>query len=71
MKITLDIPPVSTCTARECAYNLGNQCHAGAITIGDGLDPICGTYFHSTRHPRASSLASGAGPCNVVSCRNR
>jgi hypothetical protein len=36
MKITLEIPAVQVCDATSCAYNVGQNCHALAITIGEG-----------------------------------
>ena len=32
MRITLDMPSVTTCEARQCAYNVEATCHAKAIT---------------------------------------
>jgi len=37
--ITIETPLVSECSVTECAYNLNSDCHARAITIGDGVHP--------------------------------
>ncbi len=67
MKIKVEIPVVSACQVSECSYNRSNACHAGAITIGDGIKPGCDTFFRSNRHVSKSSEA-GVGACKVSGC---
>ncbi|MBL1275257.1 MAG: DUF1540 domain-containing protein [Ectothiorhodospiraceae bacterium] len=69
MKITLEMPDVSTCTITDCAYNVNEHCHARAITIGDGANPGCDTYLTASHHSRNSTRVAGVGACKVVSCR--
>lgn len=43
--MTIPIPIIKQCTVSECAYNLDNQCHTPAITIGEGAEPVCDTFL--------------------------
>lgn len=61
---------VKGCTARECAYNVNEACHALAITVGDAGDPMCDTFFSSPFHGVAESIAAGVGACKVGDCRH-
>ncbi|MFZ9886179.1 MAG: DUF1540 domain-containing protein [Myxococcota bacterium] len=63
----LSLPVVSMCTVNDCAYNREAQCHAAAITIGDGLHPACDTYFHADKH-RGDDGRAGVGACKIVGC---
>lgn len=69
MKLTLEMPVVTECEARECAYNADAKCHARAITIGDGESPNCDTLIrqqgtvHLDEH-----LVAGVGACKVDDC---
>ena len=38
MTSTESLPQVSECSVGSCSYNADSSCHAGAITIGSGLD---------------------------------
>ncbi|WP_304056768.1 DUF1540 domain-containing protein [Nitrosomonas communis] len=67
--ITIETPLVSECSATECAYNLGKNCHARAITIGDGAHPSCDTFFSNRNHTKAAMWAAGIGACKVVTCQ--
>jgi hypothetical protein len=40
---TIEMPDVDGCDATECAYNMKGDCHARAITVGDGVHPGCDT----------------------------
>lgn len=68
MKLTIDMPIVSECAASECVYNLNMACHARAITIGDGVQPGCDTFFGATRHAHEAGRTAGVGACKVTSC---
>ncbi|MGD8783900.1 MAG: DUF1540 domain-containing protein [Thioalkalispiraceae bacterium] len=69
MKMTIDIPLVSTCEVSECAYNIEQNCHACAITIGDGVHPGCDTYFSNDMHTNSITHIAGVGACKVTACR--
>jgi len=70
MKITIEMPSVTSCSARECAYNADNSCHAKAITIGDGAHPGCDTFLGGcSSHTRSVTMA-GVGACKVTGCRH-
>jgi hypothetical protein len=70
MKITMDMAPVDACDATECAFNKSEECHAGAITVGDGVTPNCDTFYMHRQHPRHGPADSGVGPCKVSACRH-
>lgn len=63
----INMPGVSECAISECAYNANKACHAIAITIGDGVLPMCDTLFRSSRHGGIKDIA-GVGACKVSAC---
>ncbi|WP_323845207.1 DUF1540 domain-containing protein [Microbulbifer magnicolonia] len=67
MIIATDMPEVAKCVVSQCAYNADDACHARAITIGEGADPDCDTYFDSNKHTRSSRTA-GVGACKIEDC---
>jgi hypothetical protein len=70
MKMTIDMPFVAECMVNECAYNLNRQCHARAITIGDGVHPGCDTsYLNASAHTHNAKHIAGVGACKVSGCR--
>lgn len=69
MKFVIEMPDVSACGVGECAYNVDGDCHAKAITIGDGVHPGCDTYLTASHHTRGGSTA-GVGACKVERCRH-
>ncbi len=67
--VTIEMPEVGQCAATECAYNRERMCHARAITVGDGTQPMCDTAYMAGMHTRASMIA-GVGACKVAPCRH-
>lgn len=68
-KITVEMPLVSECMVAQCAYNVSNNCHARAITVGDGMHPGCDTFLQGSQHIRESGRIAGIGACKVDSCK--
>lgn len=68
MKMTIDMPLVSQCEISECTYNTESQCHARAITIGDGENPHCDTLFCNSSHIQHTGIRAGVGACKVSNC---
>ena len=68
MKMTVEMPNVETCEVVSCAYNVGTECHARAITVGQGIHAMCDTFFVSDRHASGPQQA-GVGACKVAGCR--
>ena len=68
MTTTLELPLVTECVVRECAYNSEGSCHARAITIGDGVHPGCDTFVRSDDVADAATDPAGVGACKVSSC---
>jgi hypothetical protein len=69
MRITIEVPSVTACEATQCAYNRDHNCHARAITVGDGAHPACDTFFVSQEHTNDVEVTAGVGACKVSSCR--
>lgn len=69
MKFVLEMPQVSACAVRRCAYNAEGRCHAKAITVGDGVHPGCDTFVRTDHHTHEPSIA-GVGACKVEACRH-
>jgi hypothetical protein len=67
--VTIEIPMVSECAIKHCGYNVNNSCHAKAITIGDGINPGCDTFFDSGKHSRETKRRAGVGACKVTACK--
>ena len=68
MKITLEMPSVSKCGATQCGYNVGQLCHAKAITIGDEQNPGCDTFFGARDRSNDVKRVAGVGACKVSQC---
>lgn len=66
--MTLDMPIVSACLVSECAYNVNNNCHARAITIGNSLHAGCDTFFERSGHTKAAARTAGVGACKSTNC---
>lgn len=67
-KFILEMPVVTQCTASECVYNAGSNCHARAITIGDSMFPACDTFL-AELHRTKSTQVAGIGACKYVTCQ--
>jgi hypothetical protein len=65
----MNMPNVSRCEAKECAYNMNQACHALAITIGDGTHPMCDTFTDAGAKGGDASMTAKVGACKVGSCR--
>ena len=70
MKVTLDIAEVSGCAATQCAYNVGGDCKAQAITVGDGVHPACDTFIQAESHHTDWTGHAGVAACKVSACRH-
>lgn len=66
--LTIDMPIVSECLARECAYNVDMNCHARAITVGNSLHAGCDTFFARSGHTKAATRTAGVGACKSTEC---
>ena len=70
MRFELDLSNVQGCDVTSCAYNHEQNCHARAITIGQGIHPACDTFFPAERHTRNGAPSAGVGACKVSACRH-
>lgn len=68
-KVIAEMPIVSQCDITKCSFNMDRSCHAKAITIGDGSNPGCDTYFINSIHTRDKKRAAGVGACKVSDCK--
>lgn len=69
-RIAIDMPVVGECSVGECAYNVDRNCHARAITVGDGVHPGCDTFLQASPHARDSGRHAGVGACKLSSCQH-
>jgi hypothetical protein len=65
----MEMATVIKCSVHDCVYNMDNQCHTMAITIGDGNSPRCDTFWHSTMKGGNASNMAGVGACKVSVCK--
>lgn len=70
MKLTIEMSTISACAATACSYNVDEECHALAITVGSGIHPSCDTYVEASRHVTAHGDPAGVGACKVEVCRH-
>lgn len=68
-KFILEMPVVMQCTASECVYNVGSNCHARAITIGDSLFPACDTFLAELHRTKSVNQFAGIGACKFGTCK--
>jgi hypothetical protein len=59
---------VEKCSTKNCAYNSSNQCHANAITVGEGMMTKCDTYLPSLLHVDEKTRVAHVGACKVSTC---
>ncbi|MCE5327584.1 MAG: DUF1540 domain-containing protein [Planctomycetaceae bacterium] len=64
----MNMPRVIQCDATDCSFNRERQCHALAVTIGDGDNPQCDTYCHGANKGGDPASIAGVGACKVASC---
>lgn len=69
-QLTIEMPVVSKCAATKCSYNVHENCHAKAITVGDVHDPNCDTFFQFKKHAKETRRIAGVGACKVQDCRH-
>lgn len=67
-RMTIEMPVVSECMAGECAYNVGNNCHARAITVGNSMHPGCDTFLLGSHHTSNHEQIAGIGACKTTGC---
>ena len=60
---------VNKCEVSDCVYNTDNHCHALAITVGDGDDPMCDTFCQSSTKGGDADELAGVGACKVSNCK--
>ncbi len=65
----MDMPKIKDCEVPECSYNMDSQCHAIAITVGDGSAAHCDTFFKIDRKGGIKGLIGGVGACKMANCR--
>lgn len=66
-EFSIEMPEVKKCEVSQCVYNMENNCHARAITVGDGSNAMCDTFADLSMHNSRREIA-GVGACKVSSC---
>ena len=68
--ISIEMPLVSECMASKCAYNVGQNCHARAITVGDtSTHAACDTFTPESHHTSEAKRVAGIGACKASACK--
>jgi hypothetical protein len=67
--VSPEMPVVSQCAISDCGFNVDNNCHAKAITVGDYTNPGCDTFMLSDEHNREKNRLAGVGACKVNGCK--
>ena len=65
----MEMPKIIDCNATVCAYNKENQCHALAITVGDGNCPMCDTGIITDKKGGVADTTGKVGACKEDQCR--
>ncbi|HEY3356042.1 MAG TPA: DUF1540 domain-containing protein [Polyangia bacterium] len=65
--MAIQLSKIAMCEAKQCAYNRQGECHAAAVTIGDGMHPMCDTFMAGKQGGVPETGAVGA--CKVADCR--
>jgi hypothetical protein len=65
----MEMPKIIVCDATECAYNQDQQCHALAITVGDGNAAKCDTFWNGSEKGGDPDAVAGVGACRAIGCR--
>ena len=68
-QVLTEMQMVSKCDIKNCGYNVSNNCHAKAITIGDDENPGCDTFFQTKSHSRELKRIAGVGACKISGCQ--
>jgi hypothetical protein len=67
----METPQVQSCDVTDCDYNRRQQCHAIAVTIGDGDNPKCDTFWMATDAKQKAgdpAQIGRVGACRVSRC---
>ncbi|WP_010693249.1 DUF1540 domain-containing protein [Saccharopolyspora spinosa] len=65
----MEMPLVNKCTAGNCAFNHGQNCHALAITIGHPLRAQCDTFCTAPVEGGVPDVVGHVGACKMSDCR--
>ena len=60
---------VSRCDVVDCAYNLNNECHTLAITVGDQGCAKCDTYTKFGQKGGDKETVGGVGASRESDCK--
>jgi len=66
----MEMVRIIQCDATDCAYNQNSQCHAMAITVGNGMDHKCDTFTMGTAKGGFPDVIGGVGACKATSCKH-
>jgi len=66
--MSMEMPRINDCTARDCSYNRTLTCHTPAITVGKQEKQICVTYLKSELPGGDDSVIAGIVACKIYMC---
>ena len=64
----MELVKIIECGATECAYNVDQQCHAMAITVGSSIDHRCDTFCGAPKKGGFPDVTATVGACKVEGC---
>ena len=62
------VPEVHSCQAVGCVYNHDGNCTTIGITVGDGKEPYCDTFFEELTKGGIKGIKAKVGACHVAMC---
>lgn len=65
----MTMPKIADCQVSDCSYNKDKQCHALAITVGDGNCPMCDTFANLSKKGGDPNMVAGVGACKADNCK--
>lgn len=67
--MAMGMPRVTSCSVSECSYNMNNECHTLAITVGDGTHAACDTFVR-LQNKGGTEATGGVGACKAFNCQH-
>ena len=68
MKMTIDTAKVANCSVDGCAYSQLGSYRARAITVGDLIRPVYGSFFSSVSRWNETKRVARVDACKVTNC---
>ncbi len=63
----MDISRIANCNMSSCSYNMNNQCHTPAISVGPHA--MCNTFYMAKSRGGFNDTMGGIGACVASNCK--